>query len=364
LGEFAACWEELDDPRTGNAALHDFNELLVIALCSVLSGGQGAVDMGLYARAKEPYLRGFLKLSNGLPSHDTFSRLFRRLDPEQFRAAFQRFMTKFSGHCQGVVAIDGKVLRRSFDRASSKSALHMVSAWGCEQRLVLAQIATDAKSNEITAVPKLLAMLSLKGAIVTTDALNCQRAVAQQIVDQGGDYALALKGNQATLHDDVRLFLDDPACKVSTTEPTVEADHGRIETRTAMVSSDIDWLQKHHQWPGLAAIGKVVRIREAPDKTSTETAYYLLSKALSAERFNEVVRQHWGIENRLHWRLDVVMNEDQDRTRLGNGPHNLAVLRHMAINAMQRDTTKGSLRGKFKRAGWDNAYLTSLLAKF
>jgi predicted transposase YbfD/YdcC len=364
LDQFAACWEELDDPRTGNAALHDFNELLMIALCSVLSGGQGAVDMGLYARAKEPFLRGFLKLSNGLPSHDTFSRLFRRLDPEQFQAAFQRFMAKFSGSCQGVVAIDGKVLRRSFDRASSKSALHMVSAWGCEQRLVLAQIATDAKSNEITAVPKLLAMLSLKGTIVTTDALNCQRAIAEQVVDQGGDYALALKGNQGTLHDDVRLFLDDPACKVTAAEPTVEADHGRIEIRTATVSTDIDWLQKDHQWPGLAAIGKVVRIREAPDKTSTETAYYLLSKALSAERFNEVVRQHWGIENRLHWRLDVVMNEDQDRTRLGNGPHNLAVLRHMAINAMQRDTTKGSLRGKFKRAGWDDAYLTSLLALF
>jgi predicted transposase YbfD/YdcC len=364
LDQFAACWEDLDDPRTGNAALHDFNELLMIALCSVLSGGQGAVDMGLYARAKEPFLRGFLKLSNGLPSHDTFSRLFRRLDPEQFRAAFQRFMTKFSGQCQGVVAIDGKVLRRSFDRASSKSALHMVSAWGCEQRLVLAQIAADAKSNEITAVPKLLAMLSLKGAIVTTDALNCQRAIAQQIVDQAGDYALALKGNQGTLHDDVRLFLDDPACQATIAEPTVEADHGRIETRTAMLSTDIDWLQKDHQWPGLAAIGKVIRIREAPDKTSTETAYYLLSKALSAERFNEVVRQHWGVENRLHWRLDVVMNEDQDRTRLGNGPHNLAVLRHMAINAMQRDATKGSLRGKFKRAGWDDTYLTSLLALF
>lgn len=336
----------------------------MIALCSVLSGGQGAVDMGLYARAKEPFLRSFLKLSNGLPSHDTFSRLFRRLDPEQFRAAFQRFMTKFSDQCQGVVAIDGKVLRRSFDRASSKSALHMVSAWGCEQRLVLAQIATDAKSNEITAVPKLLAMLSLKGTIVTTDALNCQRVIAQQIVDQGGDYALALKGNQGTLHDDVKLFLDDPACKATAAEPIVEADHGRIETRTAMVSTHIDWLQKDHQWPGLAAIGKVVRIREAPDKTSTETAYYLLSQALSAERFNEVVRQHWGVENRLHWRLDVVMNEDQDRTRLGNGPQNLAVLRHMAINAMQRDTTKGSLRGRFKRAGWDDTYLTSLLALF
>jgi len=171
-------------------------------------------------------------------------------------------------------------------------------------------------------------------------------------------------GNQGTLHDDVRLFLDDPASEVAVTKPLVEADHGRIETRTATVSTDIEWLQKDHQWPGLAAIGKVVRIREASDKTTTETAYYLLSKALSAERFNEVVRHHWGVENRLHWRLDVIMNEDQDRTRLGNGPHNLAVLRHMALNAMQKDAAKGSLRGKFKRAGWDDAYLVKLLALF
>jgi predicted transposase YbfD/YdcC len=203
-----------------------------------------------------------------------------------------------------------------------------------------------------------------KGTIVTADALNCQRAIAQQIVDQGGDYALALKGNQGTLHADVSLFLDDPAREASTAKPVVEADHGRIETRTATVSTDIDWLQKDHQWPGLTAIGKVVRIRETPAKTTTETAYYLLSAALSAERFNEVVRQHWGIENRLHWRLDVVMNEDQDRTRLGNGPHNLAVVRHMALNAMQKEGAEGSLRGKFKRAGWDDAYLTRLLALF
>jgi predicted transposase YbfD/YdcC len=360
LEEFSACWEGLEDPRTGNAGLHDFYELLMIALCAVLCGGQGAVDMALFAKAKEPFLRGFLKLENGAPSHDTFSRLFRQLDPTQFQAAFQRFMASFSEPCQGVVAIDGKVLRRSFDRASGKSPLHMVSAWGCEQRMVLAQIATDAKSNEITAVPTLLKMLSLKGAIVTTDALNCQRAIAQQIVDQGGDYALALKGNQGTLHDDVRTYLDDPASKLATAKPEVEADHGRIETRTAMVSTDIDWLQQDHRWPGLTAIGKVVRIRETPTTTTTETAYYLLSAPLSAERLNEVVRSHWGVENRLHWRLDVVMNEDQDRTRLGNGPHNLAVLRHMALNVMQKDTTKGSLRGKLKRAGWDDAYLSTL----
>ena len=370
MDEFAACWDELDDPRTGNAGLHDFHELLFIALCSVLCGGQGAVDMALFATSKEPFLRGVLTLANGVPSHDTFSRLFRQLDPGQFQAAFQRFTSRFSQGCQGVVAIDGKVLRRSFDRASGKSALHMVSAWGCEQRLVLAQVATDAKSNEITAVPKLLAMLSLKGAIVTADAINCQRAVAAQVVGQGGDYALALKGNQGTLHDDAARFLDDPQSTLATSKPDVDAGHGRverrrspgIETRTASVATDIEWLQDGHRWPGLQAIGKVCRMRETAAGRTSETAYYLLSMPLSPERLNEVVRHHWEVENRLHWRLDVVMNEDQDRTRLGHGPQNLAVLRHMALNAMQQEPSKDSLRGKLQRAAWNDAYLTKILA--
>jgi len=373
LDEFVACWDELDDPRTGNAGLHDFHELLFIALCSVLCGGQGAVDMALFAKSKEPFLRGVLTLANGVPSHDTFSRLFRQLDPEAFRAAFQRFMAGFSEQCRnlapgavaaGVVAIDGKVLRRSFDRASGKSALHMVSAWGCEQRLVLAQVSTDAKSSEITAVPALLRLLSLQGTIVTADALHCQRVTARQIVDQGGDYALALKGNQGTLHYDVVRFLDDPATKAATAKPAVDAGHGRIETRTATVSTDIGWLQEQHKWPGLAAIGKVHRIRETAAWTTAETAYYLLSTALLPDRLNEVARSHWGIENQLHWRLDVIMNEDQDRTRLGHGPENLAVLRHMALNVIQAEPSKGSLRGKLKRAGGDDAYLTKLLKLF
>ena len=364
MDRFIECWDGLDDPRTGNAGLHDFHEILAIAMCAVLCGAQGSVDMGLFAKSKEPFLRGFLKLENGVPSHDTFSRLFRRLDPEQFRAAFQRFMAGFSRQCEGVVAIDGKVLRRSFDKASGKSPLHMVSAWGCEQRLVLAQIATGAKSNEITAVPKLLKMLTLKGTIVTADALNCQRSIARQIVDQDGDYALALKGNQGTLHDDVVMFLDDPASKTVSAAPVVDSGHGRIETRTATVSTDIEWLAQTHQWPGLKAVGKVARSRETGGKTTFETAYYLLSAPLSPQRLNEVVRSHWGVENRLHWRLDVVMNEDQDRSRLGNAPHNLAVLRHMALNVMQKDGEKGSLRGKIKRAGWDEPYLARLLALF
>ena len=364
MEEFLACFEELEDPRTGNAGRHDLTEIMVIALCAVLCGGQYASDMALFAREKEAFLRQFLKLERGLPSHDTFSRVFRLLDPEQFRACFQQFMARFSEVCQGVVAIDGKVLRRSFDKASGKSPLHMVSAWGCDQRLVLAQIATDAKSNEITAVPELLKMLSLKGTIVTVDALNCQRAIAQQIVDQGGDYAFALKGNQGTLQADVSTFLDDPQAEATTIHATVDADHGRIETRKALVSTNIGWLQEQHRWPGLQAIAKITRIRESADKTSSETAYYLFSSHVSAERANEIVRTHWGVENRLHWCLDVVMDEDSARNRMDNGPHNLAVLRHMALNIMRKDETKSSLRAKFKKAAWNTDYLVKLLALF
>lgn len=361
---FHACFSRLDDPRTGNACRHDLHELLLIALCTFLCGGETCVDMEEFAEAKEDFLREFMTLSGGLPSHDTFSRLFRALDPGQFRACFQAFMSRFAESYQGVVAIDGKVLRRSFDAASAKSPLHMVSAWGCEQRLVLGQIATNAKSNEITAVPKLLEMLSLKGCVVTVDALNCQREIARRIVDQGGDYALALKGNQGTLHADVVRYLDDPKAVKATAPPAVDGDHGRIETRVSVVSCDIDWLQKDHQWPGLKAIGKVTRTRETPAKTTVETAYYLLSAPLSPERFGEVVRAHWGVENRLHWVLDVIMNEDQARNRLDNGPENLAVLRHIALNLITAEKSKISKRRKFLKAGWNNDFLTNLVTQF
>ena len=335
----------------------------MIALCTVLCGGESCVDMADFAEEKEPFLREFLSLDNGLPSHDTFSRVFRALEPEQFRRCFQDFMGRFAATCQGVIAIDGKVLRRSFDTASAKSSLHMVSAWGCEQRLVLGQIATDAKSNEITAVPKLLEMLSLKGCIVSVDALNCQREIARQIVDQGGDYALALKGNQGTLHDDVRMFLDDPATTAITTDTTVDGDHGRIETRTSTISTAVDWLQEDHRWPGLKAIGKIVRTREIGAKTTIETAYYLLSTPMTAAHFGQVVRAHWAVENSLHWTLDVIMNEDQARNRLDHGPNNLAVLRHMALNILNARKSKISNRRKIKRAGWSNAFLANLLAQ-
>lgn len=363
MDRFRDCFFGVEDPRIGNARRHDLQEILLIALCTVLCGGESCVDMADFAEEKEPFLRDFLSLANGLPSHDTFSRVFRALDPEQFRACFQTFMTRFAQTCQGVIAIDGKVLRRSFDTASAKSALHMVSAWGCEQRLVLGQIATEAKSNEITAVPKLLAMLSLKGCTVTVDALNCQRTIASQIVEQGGDYALALKGNQGILHDDVRRFLDDPCSEKITAEPAVTGGHGRVETRVATLSTAIDWLQEDHQWPGLKAIGKIVRTRETETKTTTETAYYLLSTAMEAKRFGDVAQAHWAVENSLHWMLDVTMNEDQARNRLDNGPNNLAVLRHMAINILNAKKSKISTRRKIKRAGWNNAFLADLLAQ-
>ena len=278
-----------------------------------------------------------------------------------------------------VIAVDGKTLRGWFDRACGQSPLHMVHAWAVDQRLLLGQIATDAKSNEITAVPKLVAMLSLKGCIVTSafrsrhvnvpkcvtaDAMSCQRAICAQIVEQGGDYVIALKGNQSTLHDDVRLFLEDPDRPGEATHTTVDADHGRIETRTGAVCTDIGWAQDQHAWPGLAAVGKMVRTREIQGKTTTETSYYLLSTLLSAQRFTEVARAQWGIENGLHWVLDVTMNEDRKRNWKDHGPENIGLLRRLALNLAKLEGSKGSMKGKLKQAGWNDEFLSRLLSQF
>jgi predicted transposase YbfD/YdcC len=363
MERFAACFANLKDPREDNSR-HLLLDILVIGFCTILCGGEDCSDMALFGRAKEAFLRQFLRLPHGIPSHDTFSRVFRLLDPAQFQACFLRFMTDFADTARGVIAIDGKTLRRSFDRAAERSPLHLVSAWAADCRLVLGQVATEAKSNEITAVPKLLEMISLKGAIVTADALNCQRTIAAKVVEQGGAYVLALKGNQGTLHEDVKLFLDDPAHAADlASHRAVEGDHGRIETREAFVCDEVGWRQEPHHWPGLAAIGKVARTREMKGTTSTETAYYLLSTALSAARFGEVVRAHWSIENGLHWVLDVTMNEDQNRSRKGHGPQNLALLRRWAMNACKLEGSKGSIKGKLKRAGWDDNFLARLLSQ-
>jgi predicted transposase YbfD/YdcC len=363
MEEFDACFADLEDPRDDNAR-HDLLDVVMIALCTMVCGGEDCTDMALFGRAKAPFLRRFLRLRHGIPSHDTFSRLFRLLDPVAFHACFQRFMHRFAETAQGVVAIDGKTLRHSFDRAAGTSALHLISAWAADQRLVLGQLAVDGKSNEITAVPKLLEMLSLKGTIVTADAMNCQRDIAEQVVEQRGDYVLALKGNQGTLHADVALFLDDPRLAPDSTHTEVDGGHGRIETRTSVVSTDVGWLQEQHQWPALAAIAKLTRTRESGAKLTTETAYYLLSTALGADRLATVVRSHWGIENSLHWVLDVTMNEDRTRNRKDNGPQNLALLRRLALNLARLEPSKGSMKGKLKRAGWDDTFLAQLLTQF
>ena len=273
------------------------------------------------------------------------------------------FMRQFAQGCEGVLAVDGKTLRRSYDRAEAKSPLQLVSAWAAEQRLVLGQLAVDGKSNEITAVPKLLEMLALPGMVVTADAMHCQRQLSRQVLEQGADYVPALKGNQESLNDDVRLFLDDLATpQVQATQ--TNKGHGRIETRTAGISDDVAWLQERHQWPGLAAVGKITASRQQGGHTSVENRYYLLSQAFTPERFNHIVREHRGIENRLHWVLDVVFNEDQSRNRKDHCPDNLALLRKPALNLARLEPSKGSIRGKLKRSGWDNDYLVIILSQF
>jgi predicted transposase YbfD/YdcC len=363
MEEFIACFSEVADPRRDNIR-HDLFEVLIIALCTMLCGGEDCSDMAEFGRAKEPYLREFLRLKHGIPSHDTFSRVFRRLDPKPFQACFTRFMESFAEGLEGVIAVDGKTMRGSLDRAAGQSPLHMVHAWAVDQRLLLGQVATDEKSNEITAVPMLLAMLSLKGCTVTTDAMSCQRAICAQIVEQEGDYVIALKGNQGTLHDDVALFLEDPDRAGEPRHTTVDNDHGRMETRTGEVSTDIAWLQQRHAWPGLTAIRKMVRTPVTRTKTTVETTYYLLSTPLSAARFTEVARAHWGVENGLHWVLDVTMNEDRTRHCKDNGPENIALLRRLALNLARLEGSKGSMKGKLKRAGWNDDFLTSLLGQF
>ena len=262
--------------------------------------------------------------------------------------------------------MDGKTLRRSYDRAEAKSPPHLVSARAAEQRRAPGQLAVDGKSNEITAALKLLEMPALPGMVVTADAMHSQRQLSRQIPERGADYVPALKGNQESLNDDVRLFPDDPATpKVqATTVNTVNTGHGRIETRTVGISDDVAWLRERRQGPGLAAVAKITASRQRGGRTSVESRYYLLSQAFTPERFNHIVREHRGIGNRLHWVLDVVFNEDQSRNRKDHCPGNLALLRKPALNPARLKPSKGSIRGKLKRAGWDNDYLVIILSQF
>ena len=359
---FRACFADLVDPRRGNARRHELDEIVMVALLAMVSGAETCVDMALFGRSKEALLRRFLRLPGGIPSHDTFSRVFRLLDPAAFEACFARYVAALAERIEGVVAVDGKTARRSFDRQGGQGPLHLISAFACDTRLALGQRKVDGKSNEITALPELLALLTLDGCFVTADAMHCQKATARAILERGGDYVLAVKGNQKTLLEDIHLLLDEPDATPDDTAQTVDGDHGRIETRRAAVLHHVAWLAEQHGFPGLAAVGKVEATREIDGKATTANRYYILSKPLSAARFLDVVRAHRHVENRLHWVLDVIMDEDQARARKDHGPENLARLRRFALNILRANKDKGSTRGKIKRAAWDDAFLLNLLA--
>lgn len=366
-------FRELRDPRINRGKDHDLNTILTISICAVVCGADSYSDMEHFGKSKQAWFETFLTIPNGIPSHDTFSRVFALLDPDALSKCFASWTMALAQASKGeVIAIDGKTLRRSFDTASQKSAIHMVSAWASANGISLGQIKTEEKSNEITAIPKLLELLSLEGAIVTIDAMGCQKTIARRIIEKKADYVLALKGNQETLHADVKLFLDDAIehdfghhGSTHDCATTVNGGHGRIEQRRIWCCGDVAWLSAHHAWPGLKSIGVVES--SVTDKRSKETRserrYFISSlDGRDAKLFGSVVRSHWAIENGLHWILDVAFREDESRVRIGHGAANLSLLRRMALNVLKQEKTlKRGIKGKRLRAGWDNDYLLKAL---
>ena len=370
--------KELPDPRINRTKDHELVDLLVIAICTLLCGGESFYDMEDFGKAKQEWFATFLRLPNGIPSHDTFNRLFARLDPVSFRECFMRWTESLRQAIhREVVALDGKALRRARD--GDGDIRYIVSAWAESNRLVLGQLKVADKSNEITALPELLRALELAGCIVTTDAMGCQKKISREIIESDADYVLALKGNHETVHEEVKAFLDDEVLRHAQPAPphmacdpvppttfatleTWDKGHGRLETRRYYQSSDLEWFADLDQWEGLRSVGMVESSREIDGKVTTERRYYLSSLALDIELFARAVRGHWGVENSCHWVLDVVLREDDSRTRTGHAAENLATLRRMALNLLNRDKTKKrGIKGKQLNASWDHAYLLRLL---
>ena len=359
-------FSKLDDPRSGNATRHLLSDILTIAVCAITAGAQAWTEVERFGQAKRAWFEGFLALPGGIPSHDTFGRLFAALDPEAFREAFRKWTASVSRHTDGeVIALDGKTLRGSANPATAAPALHLVTAWAATNRLVLAQLPTASHSNEITALPRLLRLLYLNGCIVTIDAAGCQRAIARQIRQQQGHYVLALKSNHPTLHQDVVSYFQEA---LGTSAPpglgyaeATDGGHGRVEVRRCWVTDDVAWLERAEQWAGLRTLAMIEAERHVGDQVSQQRRYFLSSLEAEAERLLAVVRTHWEIENKQHWVLDVVYGEDQSQVRVGHGAENLATLRRLTLNLLRQDTTKDSLKGKRQRAGWDNEYLARLL---
>jgi predicted transposase YbfD/YdcC len=363
-----AYFAEVTDPRVERTKLHLLVDILVIAICAVICGADTWVEIEAWGNAKEQWLRQFLALPHGSPSHDTFGRVFARLKPEELQRCFLRWIEAVREVTQGeVVAIDGKTLRRSFDRAASKGAIHMVSAWASTNRVVLGQQKVDEKSNEITAIPALLRLLEIKGCIVTLDALGCQKAIARTIVEQEADYVLALKANHGFLYEEVQRFFRWARQRQFADVPhhyyhTIDGEHGRIEERRYWVVSELGWLAERKAWAGLRSLGLVERQRTVDGATTVEEGYYLTSLAGDAHQFGHAVRTHWSIENGLHWVLDVVFQEDQSRLRRDHAAENFAVLRHLALSLLRREQSYSrGIKVKRLKAAWDEQYLTKVL---
>jgi predicted transposase YbfD/YdcC len=361
---------KIEDPRVERTKQHKLIDILIIAICAIICGAEGWGEIEQFGREKREWLETFLELPNGIPSHDTFNRVFARINPEEFERCFFEWVCSITETIKGVVAIDGKTVRRSHNKRAGKKAIHMVSAWAAENRLVLAQLATEEKSNEITAIPKLLRMLDLSGCIVTIDAIGTQKLIAKQIIEQHGDYALALKKNHGLLYQKVanlfatarqENFEQVPHQQIQVTDK----GYGRLEDRRYWIIEDQDIIHsvdKHGDWEGFRSIGMVEYHRHMRQKVTTEVRYYILSIQGNAAKFAHAVRSHWGIENSLHWILDVAFHEDLSRARSGHSAHNLALLRHIALNVLRQERSVNiGIHGKRLKAGWSTNYLERLL---
>lgn len=365
---FLDVFGQLDDPRIERKKLHPMPEILLLTLCAVICGAESWNDIEEFGKAKLDFLRRYLPYQNGIPSDDTLRRFFRAIDTSQFqRLLVQWIRAWLSPDVENkVVAIDGKTLRGNHD--SDMLPIHLVSAFASEAGIVLGQIKTQEKSNEITAIPELLEWLDVRGAIVTIDAMGCQKAIAEKIIAKGGDYLLALKGNQGNLHDDVRLHFEHPdvlsIAHMAMTE-TCDIGHGRVEVRRCRVSQEINWLkQRHPEWHQLTSIVAIDSERHIGESVAKETRYFISSKAATAEQLLVAVRLHWGIENQLHWVLDMAFGEDQSRIRKDNAPTNIAIIRHAALNMIrQAQKKRTSIKLMRKAAGWNNAVLKDILEK-
>lgn len=356
-------FSSIKDPRVNRQKKHQLQDIFFITLCAVICGADNWVAIEEFAEAKKDWFTELLKLQNGIPSHDTFGNVFAVIDTEKFSECFSRWVSDLANLTEGeVIAIDGKCLRRSIDKASNKSAIYMVSAWAQKNSLVLGQVKVADKSNEITAIPVLLSRLDIAGAVITMDAMGCQKKIAQQIIEKEADYVLSLKGNQGSLHDDVMTYFES-SLSPEVANISFDGGHGRIETRSVRVAGEIDWLKENHSWGGLKSILAVTATRETKTKITEETRYFISSLAAdNPSQLEHAVRAHWAVENNLHWVLDMAFDEDHNRTRQGYSASNLAVIRHIALNLIKKDkTSKAGVKTKRLKAGWSNDYLLKIL---